>query len=184
MPSKESFGVQNLWWSMEYCNVHWIQINTETDYPNSPMGPGTFYNAGPFGEQMVWLLNDLQKAAANRANVPWIIVSGHRPLYSSGHENKNVIAAFETLLLKFNVDIFFAGHVHWSVCFATTARHYTPLSLGRGGLPIFGCSFCLLCCAFQVRAHLAAAEGRSCHRKQLHPTAGHCAHHQRCRRKH
>jgi len=113
MPSKESFGVQNLWWSMDYGNVHWIQINTETDYPNSPMGPGTFYNAGPFGEQMVWLLNDLQKAAANRANVPWIIVSGHRPLYSSGHENKPVIAAFEALLLKFNVDIFFAGHVHW-----------------------------------------------------------------------
>jgi acid phosphatase len=123
MPSKESLGVQNLWWSMDYGNVHWVQINTETDYPNSPMGPGTFYNAGPFGEQMVWLLNDLQKAASNRANVPWIIVSGHRPLYSSHHENKNVIAAFEALLLKFNVDIFFAGHVHWSVCLPPTACH-------------------------------------------------------------
>jgi len=113
MPWRETGGVENLWYSYDYGNVHFIQINTETDYPNSPMGPGTFYNAGPFGDQMAWLQADLMKAAANRAQVPWIVVSGHRPLYSSGHEEKQCQAAFETLFLKFNVDVYFAGHVHW-----------------------------------------------------------------------
>jgi len=112
MPWRESGGVQNLWYSYDYGLVHFVQIDTESDYPNSPMGAGTYYNAGPFGNQLAWLENDLTIAVSRRSITPWIIVSGHRPLYSSGHENKEVIATFEAFLIKFNVDLYFAGHVH------------------------------------------------------------------------
>ena len=108
--------MSNLWYSYDYGLVHFIQITTETDYPNAPMGPGTFYNGGPFGDQLSWLENDLIAATNNRQSgeVPWIVVSGHRPLYSSKKNNDAAIAAFEALFVKYNVDIYFAGHVHWS----------------------------------------------------------------------
>jgi hypothetical protein len=72
-------------------------------------------SGGPFGDQLTWLEADLIAATANRkdGSVPWIVVSGHRPLYSSYHSNQAAIAAFEPLFLKYNVDIYFAGHVHW-----------------------------------------------------------------------
>ncbi len=101
--------MQNLWYSYDYGLVHFVQIDTETDYPNAPMGPGTYFNAGPFGDQLAWLEADLVKFAANRATTPWLIVSGHRPIWSSGHAEKAVQEAFEALFIKYDVDIFFAG---------------------------------------------------------------------------
>lgn len=92
--------------------MHFIQINTETDFPSSPMGPGTYYNAGPFGNQLAWLEADLEAAAQNRKTVPWIVVSGHRPWYTSGGKCTACSAAFEALLVKYDVDIYFSGHVH------------------------------------------------------------------------
>jgi hypothetical protein len=44
MPSEESGGVENMWYSYDYGLVHFIQIDTETDYPDAPMGAGTLYN--------------------------------------------------------------------------------------------------------------------------------------------
>jgi len=115
MPSKESGGVENLWYSYDYGSVHFVQIDTESDYPNSPMGAGTFYNAGPFGDQLSWLEADLAMASRRRAQgaVPWIVVSGHRPWYTSGAKCAQTQAAFEQLFLKYGVDIYFSGHVHW-----------------------------------------------------------------------
>jgi hypothetical protein len=46
MPNEESGGTDNLWYSYDYGMAHFIQIDTETDFPHSPMGPGTYYNAG------------------------------------------------------------------------------------------------------------------------------------------
>lgn len=115
MPGPESNGVGNMWWSADIGLVHFVSINTETDFPNSPEGPGTYLGGGPFGNQLGWLATDLSAAADNRDTVPWIIVSGHRSLYSSVTSSAcpACAAAFEALFDQYNVDLVFGGHVHW-----------------------------------------------------------------------
>jgi len=100
MPSDESGGTQNMWHSFDYGPIHFVQISTETDFPGAPEGPGTHLSSGPFGDQMTWLTKDLDTAYANRANVPWIIVSGHRPVWYSAGSDKNVQGAFFTSVTK------------------------------------------------------------------------------------
>jgi hypothetical protein len=112
MPTQESKGVQNMWYSFDYGLVHFVQISTETDFPGAPEGPNTWIPSGPFGDQLSWLAADLERAVANRANVPWIVVAGHRPIWFTGGSNAAVHNAFLPLLLKFNVDFFLAGHEH------------------------------------------------------------------------
>jgi len=101
-----------MWHSFDFGPVHFVQVSTETDFPGAPEGPGTYLGGGPFGDQITWLTNDLSKAFNNRANVPWIVVSGHRPVWYSGGQDANVNKAFLPLLEKYQVDFFFAGHEH------------------------------------------------------------------------
>jgi hypothetical protein len=112
MPSDESGGTQNMWHSFDYGPIHFVQISTETDFSGAPEGPGTHLASGPFGDQITWLTNDLKAAVANRANVPWIIVSGHRPVWYSAGQDANVNKAFLPLLNQYKVDFFFSGHEH------------------------------------------------------------------------
>lgn len=113
---------RNLWYSFDYASVHMVIINTETDFKEAPSGPGTKLNGtnfAPDGTQVNWLINDLQKAKANRHNVPWIIVAGHRPFFSSKQlatENQNCEPCnrtFSKIIYDYGVDFYFAGHVHW-----------------------------------------------------------------------
>lgn len=62
MPSKPSGGVGNMWYSFNYQNLHIINIDTETDYPNAPANQYTLFGAvhGGFGDQLAWLENDLK----------------------------------------------------------------------------------------------------------------------------
>ncbi|CAF1089387.1 unnamed protein product [Didymodactylos carnosus] len=118
MPGIESGGFSNLWYSFDYGLVHFVIINTETDFPSSPSGRGTLLNAGNFGTkgaQLKWLENDLKKANNRRAQIPWIIVGGHRPFYSSAFDSICDIcrAVFEPILIKYKVDMYFSGHAHW-----------------------------------------------------------------------
>ena len=113
MPAVESGAVNNMYFSFDYGLVHFISVDTEVGYPGAPEGPGTPMNGGPFGDQLGWLEADLKKAVANRAQVPWILVSGHRPYYSSGGVMKPSRPAFEPLFVKYDVDIVYWGHVHW-----------------------------------------------------------------------
>ena len=119
MPSDESGGIKNLWYSFDFGPVHFISINTESDYPGSPVSPNSFFfvpKAGGFGDQIEWLESDLQKV--NRRKTPWIIVYGHRPMYNQLLTDwplttkSNIKKVFEPLFHKYNVDIYFAGHVH------------------------------------------------------------------------
>jgi hypothetical protein len=118
MPHKESGSESPLFYSFDYGLVHFISLDTEVDYPGSPEGPGTTMNCGPFGDQLTWLRNDLAKAAANRHNVPWIMVGGHHPFYSSFTVEKGVWpasqVAFEQLFNEYKVDMVFWGHIHWT----------------------------------------------------------------------
>ncbi|KAK9452081.1 Metallo-dependent phosphatase-like protein [Limtongia smithiae] len=124
MPSTESGGVGNFWYSFDHGMVHYVAINTETDLGNGLIGEDDIdgpedMDSGPFGsyqnEQIDWLEKDL--AAVNRSLTPWIIVMGHRPWYASASNVSSTICwnckkAFEPLLLKYNVDMVFYGHIH------------------------------------------------------------------------
>jgi acid phosphatase type 7 len=116
MPSGPSGGVGNFWYSWDHGMVHFIQLNTETDFPNAPDEPGGSgaENAGPFapsGSQLAWLKADLAKV--DRSKTPWIIAGGHRPWYGSGSHCTDCKAAFEPLLLQYGVDLVLHGHVHF-----------------------------------------------------------------------
>ena len=64
-------------------------------------------------QQLAWLAEDL--ASVNRTKTPWVFAMTHRPMYSSqvSSYQTNVRNAFEPLMLRYNVDAYFAGHIHW-----------------------------------------------------------------------
>ncbi|CAL5866978.1 uncharacterized protein PFLUO_LOCUS1190 [Penicillium psychrofluorescens] len=116
MPAEQSGGVENFWYSWDYGMVHFVQFNTETDFPNAPGIPGGSgeENAGPFapnGTQIEWLKKDL--ASVDRKKTPWIIVAGHRPWYVDDTMCDSCQAAFEPILLEYGVDIALFGHKHF-----------------------------------------------------------------------
>ncbi|KAI4858746.1 putative acid phosphatase [Hypoxylon rubiginosum] len=104
------------WYSFEYGMVHFIMINTETDFDDAPDGQGgsAGLNSGPFGvadQQLEFLEADL--ASVDRTVTPWLLVGGHRPWYTTGGSGCDPCqAAFEPLLYKYGVDLAIFGHVH------------------------------------------------------------------------
>ncbi|KAL7682141.1 hypothetical protein Plhal304r1_c051g0134351 [Plasmopara halstedii] len=124
MPSRESGGALNMWYSFDYASVHFTTISSETDFPNAP--ENVYYTRrkyGNFGNQLAWLEADLKAADANRAKVPWIVVGMHRPVYTlrscdmngrptDEYESLKVQKAFEGLFIKYKVDLVYQGHVH------------------------------------------------------------------------
>jgi len=109
----------SMFYSFDYGLVHFINMDTEVDYPDSPEGPGSFLNSGPFGDQRAWLEADLKKAVANRDNVPFIFMAGHHPWYASDCPNTDgscwpaAQAFFEPFILKYGVDMIILGHIHY-----------------------------------------------------------------------
>lgn len=61
------------WWSVDFGPLHLIQLSSE-----HPVGRNS--------DQLDWLEEDLKEASKeeNRIQRPWIIVTEHRPMYSSG----------------------------------------------------------------------------------------------------
>ena len=88
------------------------QISTEF-YFNCP-------KADLVKEMYEWLEADLEKAQANRKNIPWIVVHGHRSVYCSCDGDCDIAAAtirsgsygLENLFYKYGVDFFLNGHEH------------------------------------------------------------------------
>ena len=119
MPSGHSGGNSNMWYSFNLGLVHYVMINTETDFPGAAEekhGDSGILPAGGFGREgefLKWLEKDLADANANRKVRPWIMVGGHRPIYSD--DIVGVLQrTFEDLMLRYKVDIFFAGHRHYA----------------------------------------------------------------------
>ena len=129
-----------MWYSFDYGLAHFISIDGETDFANSPEYPfardlskgetrpkrnETYVtDSGPFGTvgnytdtktyaQYQWLEKDL--AAVDRTKTPWVIAMTHRPMYSSevSSYQKNIRAAFQGLLLEYEADVYLSGHIHW-----------------------------------------------------------------------
>ncbi|KAG7383897.1 hypothetical protein PHYBOEH_009737 [Phytophthora boehmeriae] len=123
MPYKESGGALNMWHSFDHGPIHFTSLSAETDYPNAPTNAYTLTNKnGGFGDQLGWLETELEKANANRDNVPWIIVGMHRPMYDVDgcddngvptEDNAYIQAAFEGLFIKYKVDVVVVGHRHY-----------------------------------------------------------------------
>lgn len=104
------------WYSFEYGMAHIVMIDTETDFPKAPSGPGgsAGLNGGPFGiedQQLEFLEADL--SSVDRSVTPWVIVAGHRPWYTAGGSAcKPCQKAFESLMYRYNVDLGVFGHIH------------------------------------------------------------------------
>ena len=82
MPSYESGGLENFWYSFNHGMVHFVQFDTETDLGHGILGPdqpgGSEGNpgedSGPFGlvdQQINWLINDLKNV--DRKKTPWVV---------------------------------------------------------------------------------------------------------------
>lgn len=86
------------WYSIEQGSVHFVVISTEHAWsPNS--------------EQYQWMSKDM--ASVDRSRTPWVIFTGHRPMYSScGSVDPAFVLAIEPLLMKYKVDLVLFGHVH------------------------------------------------------------------------
>jgi len=139
MPSKESGGSMNMWYSFDYGPVHFVAANTETDFEGATeehWGDGGILiglRAGGFapdGEYLRWLEADLAAANANRAERPWIVAFGHRTWFAHNHRSKDAdtMNAHRPLFEKYGVDLYLAGHIH------AYSRHLPPA--GSGDIPV------------------------------------------------
>jgi hypothetical protein len=94
--------------------VHYIAVSTELYFGVKGGADGTLE------KQFAWIEQDLIKAQANRANVPWIVVHGHRSIYCSCDGDCDKAATtvrdgaqgLEPLFFKYGVDFFMNGHEH------------------------------------------------------------------------
>mmetsp|Transcript_4421 Transcript_4421/g.12067 ORF Transcript_4421/g.12067 Transcript_4421/m.12067 type:complete len:485 (-) Transcript_4421:91-1545(-) len=116
MPSAESSGVMSMWYSWNYGPVHFVSVNTETDFPNAEEkdtgdSHSRRFPAGHFapdGAYLKWLEADLKAASEARKagkGPRWIVAGGHRPY---GDITKEHVPLFE----KYGVDLYVAGHGH------------------------------------------------------------------------
>lgn len=107
MPSN---GKANMWYSWNQGSVHFVSLNTETDWPGAgeeTHGDSKIFPAGSFGrsgEFLEWLNKDLQEARKN-PEIVWIVAGGHR-YYD------DIVNCCAQILVDNKVDMYFSGHGH------------------------------------------------------------------------
>jgi len=138
----QTTDLENLVYSFNYGNAHFVAIDTESDMDVPKMS----------NFQLSWLEKDLK--SVDRKKYPWIIVCGHRPMYCSNSDSEcaSGVGGFsiylrnklEPLFLKYNVDLVFTAHKHsyertWPVSSANPVFSYNNpkipayLVVGTGG---------------------------------------------------
>ncbi|KAK9283452.1 hypothetical protein L1049_011696 [Liquidambar formosana] len=89
------------WYSIEQASVHFTVMSTEHDWTEN-------------SKQYEWMKKDM--ASVDRSKTPWLIFTGHRPMYSSAGGllgvDDHFVQAVEPLLLANEVDLALFGHVH------------------------------------------------------------------------
>ena len=148
MPSRQSRGVDAMWYSWNQGAIHFVGANSETDWKGA--GEETHGDSGilpaggfaPDGAYLAWLEADLAAARAPGSPTKWIVVGGHRPI-------GDIATSHGPLFQKYGVELYVAGHTHsyarsaQSVNItlpsavemertATTSRAYSP-RFGYGG---------------------------------------------------
>ena len=63
------------YFSYDYGFAHFLHFTTEFYYYPQ------FVSENRIADQYEFIKNDLKNAQKNRKNIPWIIVTGHRPMY-------------------------------------------------------------------------------------------------------
>lgn len=145
MPASDSAARdgQSMWASWNYGPVHFVSINTETDWPGAEEhDTGDSHDkklpAGHFGEDgeyLAWLEADLKAASEARAakdanggngNGPsFIVAGGHRP-------HGDIKSVHTELFSKYGVDLYVAGHGH-SYTRGTPVNGTTYIMAGGAG---------------------------------------------------
>jgi hypothetical protein len=100
--------------------IHFISISTEFYYFLQ-------YGIKPVTRQYEWLEKDLKEANKNRAERPWIITYGHRPMYCSNDDQDDCTRhetlvrvgipylhwyGLEDMFMKYGVDLSIWAHEH------------------------------------------------------------------------
>jgi hypothetical protein len=126
MPSSESGGAANMWYSFDVGPLHVVALSTESDFPGAPdvchvpgASCGGFCDALGCGDWRPWLEADLK--SVNRSATPWVVVGGHRPLHSvkdldadgePAGTDASLVAALSGLFATYDVDLYVSGHQH------------------------------------------------------------------------
>lgn len=96
-------ATRNLYYSFDMGAVHFVYFSTETNFL-------------PGSNQYNFLKNDLE--SVDRKKTPFVIVQGHRPMYTTSNENRDaalrgkMLEHLEPLLVNNNVTLALWGHVH------------------------------------------------------------------------
>jgi len=124
VPMPAPATINQPWWSYDVGIIHFVGMSTEHNFSiGSP--------------QYLWLQNDLARADNNRNITPWVVFSGHRPMYvdsadccplgttetcaaagqpcTPGYDvevMQELRASVEPLLYQYRVNLAFAGHFH------------------------------------------------------------------------
>ncbi|KAG8366429.1 hypothetical protein BUALT_Bualt17G0078700 [Buddleja alternifolia] len=96
-------ATRNLYYSFDMGVVHFVYFSTETDFLSG-------------SKQYEFLKNDLE--SVDRKKTPFVIVQGHRPMYTTSYETRDaplrqrLLENLEPLLVKNKVTVALWGHVH------------------------------------------------------------------------
>lgn len=96
-------GNSIFWYSFDYGSVHNVMVSSEHD-------------CSPGSDQYKWLVKDLEQV--DRSKTPWIILTGHRPMYNSEQYpsdfqvSEHMKTMYEDVLHKYKVDLAWWGHYH------------------------------------------------------------------------
>ncbi|CAK9142398.1 unnamed protein product [Ilex paraguariensis] len=116
-------ATRNLYYSFDVGVVHFVYISTETNFL-------------PESSQYNFIKNDLE--SVDRAKTPFVVVQGHRPMYTTSNELRDaplrnrMLEHLEPLLVKNKVTLALWGHVHRYERFCPLSN-FTCGSLGLGG---------------------------------------------------
>ncbi|KAG5522446.1 hypothetical protein RHGRI_034582 [Rhododendron griersonianum] len=114
---------RNLYYSFDSGSVHFVYISTETNFL-------------PGSNQYDFIKHDLE--SVDRKKTPFVVVQGHRPMYTTSHENRDapfrerLLEHLEPLFVKNKVTLALWGHVHRYERFCPL-NNFTCGSMGLNG---------------------------------------------------
>ncbi|MQL87399.1 hypothetical protein Taro_019950 [Colocasia esculenta] len=123
-------NTRNLYYSFDAGVVHFLYISTETNFLQG-------------SDQYNFIKHDLE--SVNREKTPFVVVQGHRPMYTTSYETRDgplrakMLEHLEPLLVENNVTLALWGHVHRYERFCAMKNSIcvgTNLGSRSGGSPV------------------------------------------------